>query len=94
MPATKGSAGPRKRFIKQVGRREIAEGETFAHLAWPRGDFAPANEAAERVCAYYRANAANSDLLSSPWCEYRRSLFLPDIGPPQTLTTRAYPDGS
>lgn len=80
-PAPDGAPLYRATAETQCGHhRKVAEGETVAVLGWPSNHcLEPANEAAERVKAYYEENRDHPRLFSAPWCEYRRELVLPDL---------------
>ena len=66
--------------LTQVGRC-IFEGpdEIIVYLAWPTEAFEAVNQPAEAVVAYAVANRGRTDMLPSPWCMYRRGLFLPAL---------------
>ena len=101
----------RVRGLNQVGRH-LLEGpdEIITFLAWPTEAFEPVNAAAKAVAAYAEANRGRTDMLPSPWCLYRRGLFLPALKelvqrpngnwmePPRPAglpwAAKAYPDGS
>jgi hypothetical protein len=93
--------------VGQVGRRIIEDAnEIIAFLGWPPESFVAANSPAEQVKAYQQKYQGRPDMLSSPWCEFRRGLFLPALRelvqrpdgswmePPKSHRTASYPDGS
>ena len=70
----------RVRGLTQVGRHILEDpNETITFLGWPTEAFEPVGGAAEAVVAYAGANRGRTDMLPSPWCMYRRGLFLPAL---------------
>lgn len=72
-------------FNSRGGRVQIPAGEKFIYLGWPHDSFEDANDAGRDVKAYYAANGRHPDLLTSPWCEYRRGLCLHQLHPAMPL---------
>jgi hypothetical protein len=67
---------------RRFPHRSIKEGEIVAIVSWPnwtRDEFEPVNPSAEAVQAYYAAAKGHDHLLSSPWCEFYRDIFLPAL---------------
>jgi hypothetical protein len=71
----------RSPFRQPVGSYEVEEGAEFYFLGWPASGFLAVNAAAEEVAIYLDYNAKNPARLSSPWCEFKRSLVLPQLPP-------------
>ena len=70
----------------QFGALMVPEGREFAFTAWPVDGISPANRQAEEVADYFEANRLNPRLPLSPWCEFERAIFLPDLPPAKKIS--------
>jgi hypothetical protein len=73
----------RTRWQLVFGKQTVPIGSLIEWCAWPCDDLnlEPANEVAEEIAAYYASHKNHPGLPSSPWCDFQRAPFLPELPP-------------